>query len=358
MMAIIDLDKCLEPLAGESPTGEDLEYDQEFVELELGSQGTPDRVDRIKDPDDPYREIERVTPGKEPDYRALMDASNALFKRTKDLRVAVHMVSAAARLKGLPGLVLGTSLVVGLLDRYWDEVHPRLSPDDDYDPIMRVNILGSFVDPDRLLRVFKNVPLVEVRAIGRFTVRDMDVAYGDAAPLEGQTAATKDLLAAACSQCDAEELAQRLAAARAALADLAKIQSIFREKSSSYPDFAPLKKGLERICALYAQASPAAGEAPVVEGGDDSGADAGAADAAPAAARAVAVPGRIASREDARKMLENVCDYLEKAEPAHPAPLLVRRAIRLLEMNFLDIMKDLTPDSVSQIENLAGLNRY
>jgi type VI secretion system protein ImpA len=315
-------------------------------------------VDRIKDPDDPYREIERVTPGKEPDYRALMDASNALFKRTKDLRVAVHMVSAAARLQGMPGLALGTSLVVGLLERYWDEVHPRLSPDDDYDPIMRVNILGSFVDPERLLRVFRSVPVVEVRAIGRFTVRDMDVAYGDAAPLEGQTAATKELLAAACGQCDAEELAQRLAAAQAALADLAKIQSIFREKSSSYPDFAPLKKGLERIVALYAQASPVAADTPALEAEEGGGAVGAGVYGASAVAQAVAVPGRIASREDAKKMLENVCDFLEKSEPAHPAPLLVRRAIRLLEMNFLDIMKELTPDSVSQIENLAGLNRY
>jgi type VI secretion system protein ImpA len=355
-MAIIDLEKCLEPLAGDSPSGEDLEYDQEFVELELASQGTPDRVDRIRDPEDSSREIDRVTPGREPDYKGLMGSSLALFKRTKDLRVAMHMVSAATRLHGLPGLAVGTELIAGLLDRYWEEVHPRLSPDDDYDPVMRMNILGSFVDSERVMRALKSAPLVEVRAIGRFTVRDMDVAYGDASPLEGQTAATKELLAAACSQADAEELAQRKAACSTALSELAKIQGIFRDKSPSFPDFSPLKKVLDRISGLYAQAT--AGQVANQESVQENGAagEGGAAMAFgnPAVA---AVPGRINSREDAKRMLETVCDYLERAEPAHPAPLLVRRAVRLLDMNFLDIMKELTPDVVSQIESLAGLNR-
>ena len=351
-MAIIDLEKCLGPLAGDSPTGEDLEYDQEFVELELASQGTPDRVDRIKDPEDSSREIDRVTPGREPDYKGLMDSGLALFRRTKDLRVAMHIVSAATRLHGLPGLAVGTELVARLLERYWEEVHPRLSPDDDYDPLMRLNILGSFVDSERVMRALKSAPVVEVRAIGRFTARDVDVAYGDASPLEGQTAATKELLAAACSQADAEELAQRTAACSTALAELAKIQGIFRDKSSSFPDFAPLKKVLDRISGFYAQAT--AGQAGAQEAQGESVGEGGAVISSQTVA---GVPGRINSRDDARRMLETVCDYLERAEPAHPAPLLIRRAVRLLDMNFLDIMKELTPDVVSQIESLAGLNR-
>jgi len=35
----------------------------------------------------------------------------------------------------------------------------------------------------------------------------------------------------------------------------------------------------------------------------------------------------------------------------------VRRAIRLLDMNFLEIMQELTPQSVAEIERLAGLGR-
>jgi type VI secretion system protein ImpA len=67
--------------------------------------------------------------------------------------------------------------------------------------------------------------------------------------------------------------------------------------------------------------------------------------------------GTPASRAEAQRLLLQACEFLERAEPAHPAPLLVRRAIRLLDMNFLEIMQELTPQSVTEIERLAGLGR-
>jgi type VI secretion system protein ImpA len=45
---------------------------------------------------------------------------------------------------------------------------------------------------------------------------------------------------------------------------------------------------------------------------------------------------------------------MEQHEPSNPAPLLIRRAQRLVQMNFLEIVKDLMPDSLSTIEKLAG----
>lgn len=357
-MAIFDLEQMLAPIDGDSATGEDLEYDAEFVQLDLASQGTPDRVDRIKDPDDPSQEIERVTPGQEPDYKLVMEKGVAIFARTKDLRVATFLAEAATRLQGLPGLAAGTGLVAELLERYWDEVHPRLLPDDDYDPTMRVNILSAFSDPDKVLRPFKIAPLVEARAIGRFMVRDVDVAYGEASPLEGQTPATKELLAVCCSQADQEELAARAQACTEAKSNLDKIVSLFRDRTSSYPEVHVLKKKLERIEKLLSEAAAGQATDASVGTGDGEGvADGQVGMVGGAATGGVAVPGRIASREDAKRMLQNVCDYLERTEPAHPAPLFVRRAIRMLDMNFIDIVKELTPDVMTHVEMLTGLDR-
>lgn len=56
-------------------------------------------------------------------------------------------------------------------------------------------------------------------------------------------------------------------------------------------------------------------------------------------------------------MLEKVCDYLERNEPTNPAPLLIRRAKRLMTKNFVEILKDLAPDSVAQVEKIAGLDK-
>jgi type VI secretion system protein ImpA len=79
-------------------------------------------------------------------------------------------------------------------------------------------------------------------------------------------------------------------------------------------------------------------------------AHAGSADAGPGL-------GALRSREDVKRVLEQVCEYLEKVEPSNPAPLLIRRARRLLDLSFIDIMKDLAPDAFGQIEKLAGIEQ-
>ena len=43
-----------------------------------------------------------------------------------------------------------------------------------------------------------------------------------------------------------------------------------------------------------------------------------------------------------------------KHEPSNPAPLFIRRAQRLIKKSFLEIVRDLMPDSLSQLEKLAG----
>src|SRR5439155_26993567 len=67
-----------------------------------------------------------------------------------------------------------------------------------------------------------------------------------------------------------------------------------------------------------------------------------------------AMTGEIRSRDDALRMLELVCSYLELHEPSNPAPLFIRRAQRLIKKSFLEIVRDLMPDSLSQLEKLAG----
>src|SRR5262249_25190275 len=68
----------------------------------------------------------------------------------------------------------------------------------------------------------------------------------------------------------------------------------------------------------------------------------------------LAMTAEIRSRDDAVQMLELVCNYLERHEPSNPAPLFIRAAKRLIKKGFLEIVRDLMPDSLSQLEKLAG----
>ena len=54
------------------------------------------------------------------------------------------------------------------------------------------------------------------------------------------------------------------------------------------------------------------------------------------------------------RALDEIIRYFERAEPSSPVPLLLRRAQRLVDKNFLDILRDLAPDGVQQAELFRG----
>jgi type VI secretion system protein ImpA len=119
-------------------------------------------------------------------------------------------------------------------------------------------------------------------------------------------------------------------------------------------DLAPLIQKLRPLAAFHAEAI---GE-PITAGAAHDAAAGPAAGSAAGGATGGAVAGagaEIRSREDAVRELDRVCMYLERHEPANPAPLLIRRAQRLVQMNFLDILRDLAPEGMSSIEKIAGL---
>ena len=68
----------------------------------------------------------------------------------------------------------------------------------------------------------------------------------------------------------------------------------------------------------------------------------------------LSIEGKIGTREEAVRVLDLVCSYLELHEPSNPAPLFIRRAQRLMTKNFIEIVKDLMPDSLANLEKLAG----
>jgi type VI secretion system protein ImpA len=74
----------------------------------------------------------------------------------------------------------------------------------------------------------------------------------------------------------------------------------------------------------------------------------------PGKAVAVAVPGEIRSRDDVLQTLGRLCDYLSVHEPTNPVQLVLRRAQRMMNMSFLELMQDLAPDGLTQAETVVG----
>ncbi len=55
--------------------------------------------------------------------------------------------------------------------------------------------------------------------------------------------------------------------------------------------------------------------------------------------------GQIRSRQDAILMMNNIIGYFKLHEPGHPAPIFIRRAQKLIGMEFEDIIDELMPDA-------------
>lgn len=75
------------------------------------------------------------------------------------------------------------------------------------------------------------------------------------------------------------------------------------------------------------------------------------------AAPAVAGPGlngSVASNQDVHKALDMIIRYYEKSEPSSPVPLLIKRAKRLVGKSFVDIIRDISPDAMSQVQMVSG----
>ena len=134
-MAQYNLESLLAPVSDESPAGPDLEYDPEFLALERAAAPKAERA--IGD---------TVKAAEEPDWDKVVELSEAVLSRSKDLRAAVHLTTGWMRTSGMPGWSAGLGLIRGLLERFWDNVHPQLDAEDDNDPTMRVNAVVPLSD--------------------------------------------------------------------------------------------------------------------------------------------------------------------------------------------------------------------
>lgn len=329
-----DLDALLQALGEDAPCGEDLTYDADFLALETAAAGKPEQ-----------QFGDTVIAAEPPEWRDLDKRCRALFARTKDLRVAGVLARAWVNMRGIPGLADALALVAALLEAHWDRVHPL---PEDGDAFMRVNALAMLDDPAGLLADLRGCELLRVAGSG-VSVRDA------LALLRGQTlehqpgfTTTQLRLAAADAWQQGQPGVLALVAARTHLQRIVGVCET-RLQVTERPRFENLGPMLELLAQLEPRAhagTDAASDAGVSTPGDGVAADSG----APAAA----VVGALRSRDDARRQLLAVAEFLERTEPTNPAPLLVRRAARLMEMGFIDILRELAPDSLGTVQNITG----
>lgn len=339
-----DVNDLLQELDPAQPCGPNLEYDPVFVALELAVLGKPE-----------VQYGDSITPAVPPEWKVVRKMAAELLARSRDLRLAVYLLRAELALVGIEGMADALHLIERLLDERWDSVHPELDADDDNDPMLRINSLAVLTDAGTVLKDLKEATLVVLPGLGPLTLRMLEVASGELPPPKGTEKIATESIDKALADVKDDALDAAVARLSGALDSVVNIETLLVRQvgSSQALNLDALTKPLKRARDFLAQRSSA--RAPDADQGEAGAVDA---DGAPAGnaggARAAPISGAIANRGDVVRMLDKLLEYYRQHEPSSPLPLLLERSKRLVPKNFMEIMEDLAPDGMAQLNVIKG----
>lgn len=341
----MDVDALLQSHGDEEPSGEDLEYDPVFTEMEIAAQPGEER--QVGD---------EIIHGEDPDYKEVIVKAQEILGRSHDLRAAIFLAEAQLRLKGFPAFAEATSYILGCLTQYWDTCHPQLDDEDDDDPTMRINAILSLSDPNRIVRGTRRAPLTKSRVFGMITLRDIAVAEGEiSAPSDMETVHDQAAIAAAFQDTDEDDLREISGAVALCLSNVEAISATFDDKTPGQgPDLDPLLKNLRKANVRIASAlgDDTAAEESDGEGGDEAAPAGG---GGMAAAPVAAAPGAINSPNDVRNALDRIIAYYERAEPSSPVPVILNRAKVLVGADFMTVVQNMAPNGMDMVRMISGI---
>ena len=319
----------LQPLPdAAAPCGPDLEYDNDFLALTQAAAGKPES---------------QFGPAQPPDWRTVVEGAEALLERTRDLRIAIFWLRGGLHLLGYVGLLPGLKLIIGLIEKHWDALHPLPDPDDG-EMFARVNALTLLAETEGLISDLRQARLSDDRTLSGLTVRAIEVALGLAPARAGETDAGKATLAqmAALAVKKTPDLRGQCQESVALVKQLIKLVND-KLGTAAAPDLRPLNALVAGVLSLLPPEPGADAEGAEGEGGAGS-------------LERQGLSGTVNSRDEAIRAIDLICDYLERAEPTSPAPFFLRRARRLISHNFLQLMKALAPGALAEVAKVVGVD--
>ena len=353
-------DDLLNPIAGPNPGGADLRYDPLY-----------DRIKEARREDDDAPQGEWQHTRKVADWPQVIKlTSDAVATKSKDIQLAAWLAEAMLRREGFGGFRATVDAIRGLVDTFWDHLHPEAEDGDLELRAAPLEWMGTRLDlPVRFVPLNRaghnHIVYTEARAIGS----EAD-AEGDSSKQE------KRALAIEAGKPTIEEFEKSFADTPKAfykqlaadldgtLASLQALDELGREKfADAAPGYRRLREALEEIqrAARQLLARKLELEPDPVE--------AVAADATPAAhAGGAASPGAGASgsmlaaepvdRADATARVISAARFLRRSEPHNPASYLMLRALRWGELRAEGASPDprlLEAPSAGQRTQLRGL---
>jgi len=351
----IDIDSLLAPIDEASPTGDDVRNDfsptslYQTIKLERNEARAAER--HAVHADEAFEAISHWN-------RITEVAPTILSTQSKDLEIACWFAEAMVRRYGFSGLRDAFKLIHGLIDQYWDNLHPM---PDEYGMETRVSCVaglngegseGVLIAPIRRVDITQGSNAFGLwqyrQALDTKNIKDEDVrdrkteslgfSLGDIEKAVEESSDTyyinlhDDLNEAIDYYTKIGEKLDELCDAD----DTPPTRTIVEV----------LKENLGAVIHLAQHKLPSADAlADAEEPSDDEETD----EASPASETQVKkVKGPIENREDAFKQLLEIATYFRKYEPHSPISYILQKAVKWGNMPLNELIAELIPDSSSR----------
>jgi len=353
----VEIASLLAPISAEHPAGESLLYDAVYDQLKDAARGGG-------------RSQLDADEAAAPDWKGLLQlASSTLATRSKDLQIAAWLTEALTQTHGFPGLRDGLRTLRGLLDTFWDTLHPQI---EDGDLEFRAGRLSYLNDSsagaarESLAAAIATIPLTdpaggaaygyadwresrEVENLGR-----QDPEKYQAALAAGRLAGEQwDRAVAVGKRAFYEPL---YANANEALEECDRLQQAVGERfGRAAPSVLNVRKAIEdcrdllwRIVEEKRRLEPDA----FVEG---AAAEAGV--PVPSGQPSGPLPLEPRDRADAVRRLAAVATFFKRTEPHSPVSYLVQKAMRWAEMPLEAWLQEVVSDetAMARVREMLGI---
>jgi type VI secretion system protein ImpA len=317
--------------------GPNLEYDNAFLELQQAALGKPET------------QFEPATP---PDWNAVETAATSLLQQSRDLRLVLLWAQSMLHLQGLSSLPRSLHSMGNLLEQAWPSLNPPL---DGGDPYARLNTVEGLGFGGSFFQSLRNCMVVRNPRIGDLRLKDFEALTGHAPGTELPVTRTQVEQFLRSPEGEADTLRELVTQS---VAGLNRIHSALARhvEPAHIPRLSEVQSLLGYVlsCLPVPQMEPSTKPAPPSELSSQ-----GPTFAVPSSAgvqQLLKAAAGIQSRDQALAAIDQVCVYLEHAEPTNPAQLLLKRARRLIDKNFMQLMKDLAPEALAEVAKIMGVN--
>ncbi|WP_201613060.1 type VI secretion system protein TssA [Psychrobacter immobilis] len=332
----------VDPISVTQPTGIDIEYDARFIDIQSLVEGKPEQQ---------YGDV--IIEAQEPDWGTVEKLCRQILSESKDIRVFCFYAQALTANYGILGFKKGCEIIHANIGKYWEDLYPKLvDEEDNFDAFYRSGSIGLLIADSGIIKQLNESNIIyspskksyfKMKSVASILINNEDGSYPG-----GKEKLIEDLRVA--YQNNQEELL----VLKDALDFLINIESVFEENIKDFHlDFSVVKKPLEVIASLLVRSSDFEEneqETPSIE--------------------KVAVPNntvirpvtdsqnlddiKIKDRADVKIVLEKLNIYFRLKEPSHPAPLFIQRLQKLMDMNFYEMLKNISPDSLNNLDMIIG----